>query len=107
MYLMILLPDILAGWPSTPNINHFYDEVAVETRAWMHSFNPLPPVAQTKFDRDDFPLMAALAYPTVSRPHLRLCTDFMVWYFLFDHITDVSNGIAARQLAMNMIMAMK
>ncbi|KIJ34508.1 hypothetical protein M422DRAFT_147431, partial [Sphaerobolus stellatus SS14] len=85
---MILLPDVLAGCPCMPNISRFHDEVAVEARGWMHSYNPLPPVAQMKFNRDDFPLVTSLTYPTVSRPQLRLCADFTIWFFLFDHITD-------------------
>ncbi|KIJ31868.1 hypothetical protein M422DRAFT_266350 [Sphaerobolus stellatus SS14] len=104
---MILLPDVLAGWPCTPNINRFHDEVAMEARGWMHSYNPLPLVAHMKFDRDDFPLVTSLTYPTVSRPQLRICADLTIWFLLFDHITDDSNGIAAKQLAMKLIMAMR
>ncbi|KIJ34944.1 hypothetical protein M422DRAFT_133803, partial [Sphaerobolus stellatus SS14] len=82
------LPNLLAEWPCVPIINPYHEEVARESRIWTEGYWPLSPKSQARFDRCDFPLVASLAYPEVSREHLRLTANFKMWFFLFAEITD-------------------
>ncbi|KIJ30419.1 hypothetical protein M422DRAFT_268074 [Sphaerobolus stellatus SS14] len=91
----IALPKLLAGWPYQPSISPHHEEVARECKVWIGGFQPLSPKSPARFDRCNFPLMTALAYPEVSREHLRLTADFMMWFFLYDEITDVKTGTNA------------
>ncbi|KIJ51885.1 hypothetical protein M422DRAFT_244263 [Sphaerobolus stellatus SS14] len=103
----ITLPNLLAGWPCVPSISPYHEEVARESRAWTEGYQPLSPKSQARFDRCEFPLIAALAYPEVSREHVRLAADFMMWFALFDEITDVKTGSETRELAERLIAVMR
>ncbi|KIJ34972.1 hypothetical protein M422DRAFT_262931 [Sphaerobolus stellatus SS14] len=103
----ITLPNLLAGWPCAPSISPYHEEVIRETKAWTEGYQPLSPKSQARFDHCNFPLMAALAYPEVSREHLRLTADFMMWFFYYDEITDVKTGSETRKLAERLIAVMR
>ncbi|KAF8522904.1 isoprenoid synthase domain-containing protein [Hysterangium stoloniferum] len=97
----VTLPDLLAifNWPYECTINPHHHSNAMESTQWMESFQMLTPKDLAAFHRCDFPLLTSLIYPTISREHHRLVVDLMYWFFLFDEITDVQSGDAARELA--------
>src|SRR5260221_6367307 len=48
------LPDPLAQWPWSRKLNPHYDEVKLESDAWLDSFEALDAKSQRSFDRCNF-----------------------------------------------------
>ncbi|KIJ34952.1 hypothetical protein M422DRAFT_181402 [Sphaerobolus stellatus SS14] len=103
----IRLPDILANWPCQLSINPHHEKVSMESHKWMEDYKVLPEHAQARFNRCDFPLLVALAYPDVCEEQLRIISDFHMWFFLFDEITDVKSGKTTGELSENVINTMR
>ncbi|EMD35700.1 terpene cyclase, partial [Gelatoporia subvermispora B] len=97
------LPETLEGWPWPRRINPHYEEVKAESAAWFRSFNAFSTKAQRAFDLCDFSLLASLAYPTLSKEHLRTSCDMMNLFFVFDEYTDIRGPDEVEQLA-NVVM---
>ncbi|KAF8522896.1 isoprenoid synthase domain-containing protein [Hysterangium stoloniferum] len=99
--ITVTLPDLLAisNWPYECTINPHHRSNTMKSMQWMESFQMLTPKDLAAFHRCDFPLLVSLSYPTISREHHRLAVDLFYWFFLFDEITDVQSGDAARELA--------
>jgi len=93
----ITLPDLSAGWPWERTINPHFESAAAASLEWLESYHVLEPKAQAAFNRCKFALLASLAYPLVDAEHLRLSCDLMNWFFVFDEVTDIENGEAARE----------
>ena len=51
---MLYLPDTMANWPWTREINPHYEEVSAESNAWFHNFNAFTKRSQLAFDKCDF-----------------------------------------------------
>ncbi|PBK94503.1 terpenoid synthase [Armillaria gallica] len=85
---VIHLPVTLAYWPWSRRINPHYEEVKAASGAWFRSFKAFGPKSQHAFDICDFSLLAALAYPTAAKEHLRTICDSMNLFFVIDEYTD-------------------
>ncbi|KAI0661795.1 terpenoid synthase [Cubamyces menziesii] len=96
---IIRLPDTMARWPFPRRVNPFYPDVAEESASWLRSFNAFTPAAQRAFDRCDIGLLAALAYPTLSKEEYRTSCDLMNLFFLFDDHTDLMDELDASIVA--------
>ncbi|TCD63220.1 terpene cyclase [Steccherinum ochraceum] len=103
---MLYLPDTLVNWPWPRAINPHHEEVKAASNAWFHSFNAFNPKSQYAFDKCDFGLLAALAYPRASPEHLRTGCDLMNFFFLIDEYTDVEPAPVVREIAGIVIDAM-
>ncbi|EPQ53471.1 terpenoid synthase [Gloeophyllum trabeum ATCC 11539] len=57
------LPDGLAKWPWTRQLNPNYPVVKAESQAWLEAFGAMDDHAQRSFNKCDFSLLACLAYP--------------------------------------------
>ncbi|KAJ3766088.1 terpenoid synthase [Lentinula raphanica] len=99
LHTQFTLPDLLRSFPWNRKLNSNYEKVKAESQAWFESFHAFSPKAQDAFNRCDFNLLAALAYPNASAEHLRICCDLMNLFFAFDEYTDVCDAQEARRLA--------
>ncbi|VDB91865.1 unnamed protein product [Peniophora sp. CBMAI 1063] len=84
------IPDCLVHWPWPRRLNKHYLEVKPASTAWMQSFHALSAQAQYAFDRCEFSLLAALAYPDHDTAHLRTTCDLMNNFFYLDEVSDVA-----------------
>jgi len=85
------IPDNLAKWKWPRRINPYYAEVKAASAAWARSFGAFSPKAQEAYDRCDFSLLAALAYPFHDKARLRTGCDFINVLFVFDEYSDLAN----------------
>ncbi|KAH9940764.1 terpenoid synthase [Epithele typhae] len=95
----ITVPDTLASWPYPRRINPHYETVAPESATWVRGFRAFGPRSQRAFDKCNFGLLASLAFPSLSREHLRVGCDVMNLFFVFDEHTDTLPGDSVRVLA--------
>jgi len=100
------LPDTMTNWPGSRIINPYFEEVKAETVAWFHTFKALNARSQYAFDKGNFTLLAALAYPWASKDHLRTGSDLMHVFFLVDEYTDVESAHAVRDIVAIVLDAM-
>jgi hypothetical protein len=63
----IHIPDTLAYFPWPRTLNPHFEECKAESDAWIQSFKVFTPKAQIAFNKCDFSLLAALAYPRLDR----------------------------------------
>ncbi|KAG6905986.1 hypothetical protein DXG01_016457, partial [Tephrocybe rancida] len=68
------------------------------SNAWFRSFQAFIPQSQLAFDKCDFGRLAALAYPWVSKEHLRTGCDLMNLFFVIDEYTDVEPAPVVREM---------
>ncbi|KAJ7104964.1 terpenoid synthase [Mycena epipterygia] len=95
----ITLPDTLSSWPWPRQVNPHHEEVSRESAQWVQSFGLFSPKAQAAFNRCNFGLLAALAYPLLDKEHLRSGADFMAALYCFDEYTDQGDEEFVRQAA--------
>ncbi|TBU55418.1 terpenoid synthase [Dichomitus squalens] len=93
------LPETMAGWPLPRRLNVFYGNVSYESANWIRDFHAFSSTAQRAFDKCNFGLLAALAYPTQSRDQYRSACDLMNLFFVFDEYTDALNEAGTQTLA--------
>ncbi|KAJ7071626.1 isoprenoid synthase domain-containing protein, partial [Mycena amicta] len=93
------IPDTLRSWPWPRAINPWYAVCKEESAAWCEAFKAFGPKAQQNFNRANFGLLGALAYPLLNRDGCRISCDFMNFVFLIDDHTDVSETAVARHQA--------
>ncbi|KAH8886432.1 terpenoid synthase [Thozetella sp. PMI_491] len=96
---VLYIPDTLASWPWPRACNPNYEICKQESSVWLESFHAFSPKAQKAFNRCDFPLLAALAYPTLNRAGCRIGADLMNVFFVFDEWSDVSDEKECRRQA--------
>lgn len=95
----ITLPDCLTAWPFKRAINPAYAIAASETRNWIRSFKNVNQKALLTAEKTNGPLVAALMYPNASAEHLRIISDLMDLYFIYDDITDAQNAKDVEKLS--------
>ncbi|KAJ6543023.1 terpenoid synthase [Mycena capillaripes] len=95
----IKLPDTLSSWPWPRQVNPHHEDVSRECAQWVQSFGLFSPKAQAAFDRCNFGLLAALAYPLLNKEHLRSGADFMAALYCFDEYTDQGDEVFVQQAA--------
>lgn len=82
------IPNILASWPWPRKINPHYATCKAESSAWIESFGAFDEVAQEKFNRCNFSLLASLTYPYLDKEGCRIGCGLMNLVFLIDEHTD-------------------
>ncbi|KAI0306221.1 terpenoid synthase [Multifurca ochricompacta] len=95
----LYLPDPLAQWPWLRELNPHYAEIKPESDAWLHGFESLDAKSQNSFDRCNFALLGALAYPFIDKERFRVACDLMALFYIFDEFTDKVDGTGARAFA--------
>lgn len=95
----ITIPDTLRNWPWPRFINPHYEECKAESSAWCEGFHAFSPKAQIAFNRCDFNLLAALAWPRLNRDGCRIGCDLMNLFFVIDEWSDVANAKETRKYA--------
>ncbi|KAJ3563357.1 hypothetical protein NP233_g8992 [Leucocoprinus birnbaumii] len=95
---MLYIPEYMANWPWPRAINPHYEEVSAASDAWFRGFNAFTPKSQLAFDKCDFGRLASLAYPWVSKEHLRTGCDLMNLFFVVDEYTDVEPAPVVREM---------
>ncbi|KAG1873563.1 terpenoid synthase [Suillus subalutaceus] len=91
----IYLPDTMTDWPWPRTINPHFEAVKIEADAWFHSFKAVDPETLEAFDKCDAAYLVALAHPTVSREHLRVCCEAMDIQLFVDEVTERSTAADA------------
>ncbi|KAJ7836226.1 isoprenoid synthase domain-containing protein [Mycena olivaceomarginata] len=81
------------------DVNPHHEEASRGSAQWVQSFGLFSPKAQVAFDRCNFGLLAALAYPLLKKEHLRSAADFMAALYCFDEYTDQGDEAFVRQAA--------
>ncbi|VDB91864.1 unnamed protein product [Peniophora sp. CBMAI 1063] len=97
------LPDCVADWPWTRQLNKHYVPVKTASSAWMRSFAVFPHKTQDAYDRCDFNLLASLTWSHHSASHLRTGCDAMHQFFVYDEFSDVASPREVQVMA-NIIM---
>ncbi|KAH7928453.1 terpenoid synthase [Leucogyrophana mollusca] len=92
------MPDTVVDWPWPRIINPHFEEVKLESEAWLRSLKAFTPESQKAFDKGDFCLFSALVYPHASKEHLRSICDVMQLGFVIDEYTDVENADVTREM---------
>ncbi|KAJ6537518.1 terpenoid synthase [Mycena vulgaris] len=95
----ITLPYTLSSWPWPRQVNPHHEEVARESAEWVQSFGIFSSKAQAAFNRCNFGLLAALAYPLLDKEHFRSAADFMAALYCFDEYTDQGDEEFVQQAA--------
>ncbi|KAH7098410.1 terpenoid synthase [Auriculariales sp. MPI-PUGE-AT-0066] len=94
---MLYLPRTVDAWPWQRTVNPACDEARRESNEWFYAFHPFSPEALRAFDKCDLGLLAALAYPTISKEQLRSGCDLMNLFFVVDEYTDLQSGDSVRE----------
>ncbi|KAJ3566265.1 hypothetical protein NP233_g7106 [Leucocoprinus birnbaumii] len=89
------LPDLLAELPWPRLLSEHYEEVRVESDAWIESFNPFNEKGRDAFRACDFTLLSALTYSPREKIIIRLGADLMNLFFTFDEYTDIQDHAGA------------
>ncbi|KAJ7231163.1 terpenoid synthase [Mycena haematopus] len=103
----MFLPDPMHAWPWLRQINPHYREVTAKSSAWLHSLKLLGPKSQRSFDRCETGLLAALAYPTASKEHLRTGCDLLGLTFVVDEYSEVEDSRGIREMVNVMLDALR
>ncbi|KAM7192315.1 terpene cyclase [Naviculisporaceae sp. PSN 640] len=96
---LIYIPDTLAHFPWPRSVNPHFEECKAESDAWIRSFRVFSPKAQKAFDRCDFSLLAAMAYPRLDKAGCRVVCDVMNLFFVIDDESDRADEYEARYQA--------
>ncbi|KAL1683317.1 isoprenoid synthase domain-containing protein [Schizophyllum commune] len=94
-----ILPDlespVCAMFPSAMNPHH--EAVAKESRDWIDSFGFFADKKREQFMQCVHELLAAHCFPYAKYSQLRICCDFLNLLFAIDEVSDVQNGLDARE----------
>ncbi|KEP51734.1 terpene synthase family, metal-binding domain protein [Rhizoctonia solani 123E] len=84
------LPDVstYTGKVFGLKINPHHQQAEIESYAWFDSYDIHSGSRRQKFFDSGFGLMTAMCYPDCDSAHLRVVTDFVLWLFSFDDLTD-------------------
>ncbi|KZV91753.1 terpenoid synthase [Exidia glandulosa HHB12029] len=93
------LPDTLRNWPCPRRINPFLGDVAPASLAWVASFGTLSRKSLKTLEDCKLGLLAALTYPEATSEQLRICTDLMYLYTVYDDWSDKECPDAVRVMA--------
>ncbi|KAJ3876021.1 isoprenoid synthase domain-containing protein [Lentinula edodes] len=91
----ILLPDFASHTCFATRFNRYCNRVAVETKHWIFKENSgmIAGLTPRLYDTQKFTLLASVCYPDAAYPQLRLCSDFLAYFFYLDDLTDdMDNG---------------
>ncbi|KAG2038523.1 terpenoid synthase [Suillus americanus] len=94
---MIYIPDTMTNWPWSRTINPHYEDVKSEVDACIRDIKALSPELLVAFDKCNTALLIALAYPNVSREHLRIGCDMMNCYLFLDEFTSIDNAAGVKE----------
>ncbi|KEP45685.1 terpene synthase family, metal-binding domain protein [Rhizoctonia solani 123E] len=86
----LYLPDVSAYTSKVfgLKINPHHHQAEWESYEWYDSYGIHSGSRRQKFFDAGFGLMTALCYPDCDFAHLRVVTDFVLWLFSFDDLTD-------------------
>ena len=91
----LIIPDIFCPFPS--QMNPHVESAKQQLLEWVHEFGLVQKeTARQRFLRADFAAFASCTYPTASREHIALISDWFAWLFLVDHQLD--DGVVGRNL---------
>jgi len=116
---LIHIPDVLRNWPWPRDLNPYFEQCRAESDGWIRSFNVFSPQAQTAFNKCEFSLLACMVWPKLNKgdmASLLFCTvkstcvnsasdggrigcDLMNLFFVFDELSDASDGPQTRHQA--------
>ena len=85
----ILLPDLVSYCKFDLHINRYHNLATVESNRWVFNGDPdLDQATRRAFQGLKAGRFAAMCYPNVGCPQLRVCTDFINWLFHLDDLSD-------------------
>ncbi|KAH7334147.1 isoprenoid synthase domain-containing protein [Rhizoctonia solani] len=86
----LYLPDVSAYTSKVFGLktNPHHRQAEIESYEWYDSYGIHTEAKRQKFFDSGFGLMTALCYPDCDFAHLRVVTDFVLWLFSFDDLTD-------------------
>ncbi|KAK7043766.1 hypothetical protein VNI00_008378 [Paramarasmius palmivorus] len=96
-------PNILREWPWKRSTNPHTEECGEELREWSRKFQFFPAKTQDALC-DAALLLASLAYPTLSKVQFRVAASLMIFFGLFDDVSDRMDA-AQVQICADMIMS--
>jgi hypothetical protein len=99
MPAQITLPDLLAEWPFEATLNPYHKTVPSASSEWIESFHAFDARAQDAFNRCKFGFFATHAYPHVEPAHFRAACDLMNYFFVFDELSDETDGRSVQELS--------
>ena len=85
----ILLPDLVSYCKFNLNTDRNHKLVSTESTQWILNGDPdLDDAARRTFRGLKAGRFAALCYPHTGYPQLRVCGDFLNWFFHLDNLSD-------------------
>ncbi|KAF9237780.1 isoprenoid synthase domain-containing protein [Melanogaster broomeanus] len=79
-----ILPDLVSDFPYPLRINPHSNDVVCASEQWLIEGVRLVEPHATKFMGFKAGTLCAFAYPNADASHLRVCADFMNWFFEMD-----------------------
>ncbi|KAG9313633.1 terpenoid synthase [Chiua virens] len=87
--ITIRLPDLVSRCKFDLHIDRSHKRVSVESMGWLFDGDPdLDEPSRRAFHGVKAGKLAAMCYPNVGYPQLRVCTDFLNWLFHLDNLSD-------------------
>ena len=89
VFATILLPDLISHCTFDLHTNRNHKSVSVETKKWIFNGDPeLNQATRRAFHGLKAGKFAAMVYSNAGYPQLRLCSDFLNWFFHLDNLSD-------------------
>ena len=86
---IILLPDLVSYCKFDLNINRHNKLVSVESNQWFFNGDPdIDQATRRAFLGLKSGRFAAMCFPNVGYPQLRVCSDWLNWIFHLDNLSD-------------------
>lgn len=96
----LILPDLQSHCTFPLRTSRYRRHLSAETKAWFFRGRDDSYIIQcSTFDGLDSALLAAVTYPDVGYPQLRLCCDFITYLFFLDDLSDELDKKDAKSVA--------
>ncbi|KAJ6569008.1 isoprenoid synthase domain-containing protein [Mycena capillaripes] len=88
-HLLLTLPDLLSHCPFSHRKNRYRRLASARTKQWFFNGDTTLHHKQWESFKGLNPaLLAAVCYPEAGYPQLQLCSDFMLYLFFLDNLSD-------------------
>ncbi|THH10892.1 hypothetical protein EW145_g1023 [Phellinidium pouzarii] len=93
--LEVKLPDLFSVCYFAVSLHPQYQQVALESNAWVGAYQILGPDTCAFFTRINTPLLGAYVYTYATYDKLRIACDLINMLFSVDELSDDQDGVAA------------
>ncbi|KAF9037779.1 isoprenoid synthase domain-containing protein [Rhodocollybia butyracea] len=102
-YSSFKLPDFAAHCAYRLRFNPYHDSVSAQTKLWYNNPRWASGIISQSdldtYDKQQFTLLASVCYPHAGSQQLRVCSDFLSYFFYLDNLTDDMDDHSTRAIA--------